>query len=385
MRPWAWKGREDLANRKGEEHGSITPYQLTTVIVGANIGVGVLAFPRLIVEPAGTGGPLATVLGATLVFATWPAWVVLSRWFPRLTPTKYASRVLTAPVAWLLMVALAVQLELLAALTIREFGEVLKAAVLPNTPIEVTIILLLLTTAYFVRFDLQVIARVYEIFFPIMLVPLTILCLLSLTTARGYYLLPVTGMSWQGVFRGAVLASVGYVASVVAPFLLPSLTQPKLAIRAGFWGFGLSLFVYFLAMTATLSVFGPEELKRLVWPTLELVKTTTIPGFILERMESAFIGIWVAAVFTTVAAAYYPLVLLLAQLFRLKDHKVSVIPLLPVLYMTALVPDDIHTLYRMVLGVGLFGVVIANGMAILMVAVGWLRGKGVTRSAKPAP
>jgi spore germination protein len=385
MKRLVWKGRADLANRNGEEHGSITPYQFTTIIVGAIIGVGVLAFPRIIMEPAGSGGPLATLLGAIPVFVTWPAWVALSRWFPGRTPAEYAPRVLTAPVAWLVLAALAALQAILSAITVREFGEVLKAAVLPNTPIEVTISLGLLSTAYFVRFDLQVIARVYEVFFPIMLIPLTIIGLLSLTNARGYYLLPVTGMSWQGVVNGAALASVGSVASLVAPFLLPSLNRPKEAIRAGFWGFGLSLFIYLLAVTATLSVFGPMEVKRLVWPTFELIKTTTVPGFILERLESAFIGIWVAAVFTTVAATYYPLVLLLAQWFRLKDHKVAVIPLIPILYMIALIPDDIYTLYQWVTGVGLFGVVLTKGMAVVMVIVAYLRGKGAAGRAHQAP
>lgn len=355
---------------------------MTTILVGAIIGVGVLAFPRIIVQRAGTGAPLATLLGAVPGTLAWLASVKLARRCPGQTPVEYAPRLLTRPVGWLYGVILAVFLIVITALAIREFGEVVKTAVLRNTPLEVTIIALLLTTAYFVRYDLQVFARVFEVFFPLMLVPLTLIGMLSLKNARLYYLLPVTGPGWSGVLQGAALASVGYVAYVIGSFLLPSLNRPKAAVPAGLWGMGLSLFLYMLVVTATLALFGPEELRRLVWPTFELVKTTTIPGFILERLESAFIGIWVAAVFTTVGATYFAALLVLTQLFKLGDHKVLALPLVPVLYMTAMGPKDLLTLYRVVEALGLVGVVLTQLLPLLFLGVSLLRGKGVTARAQ---
>lgn len=373
----------DLTNRKGEEHGSVTPYQMITIIVGAVLGVGVLAFPRIITDPAGSGGLLATLLGAIPTTIAWLVYVKLSRWFKGRTPAEYAPQVLTRPIGWLFLAAVVIFKVTITAMVAREFGAVLKTAVLPNTPIEVTIITMLLTTAYFVRYDVQVIAHVYEIFFPVMLVPLTLIGLLSLANARSYHLLPLTGMSWQGVLNGAVLASVGYVSVMIGPLLLPSLNRPKQAVKVGLWGIGLSLFVYMLAVSATLSVFGAQEMKRLVWPTYELVKTTTVAGFILERLEAAFVGIWVAAVFTTVAATYYAVLLIITQWFKLRDHKVMAIPLVPILYMVALVPPDIHTLYRVLTTVGLFGAVLNQVMPLLMLLVAYLRGKGsVSRASQ---
>lgn len=383
-KPWAWKERAALTNRKGEEHGSVTPYQLTAILVGAVVGVGVLAFPRIIIARADTGGPLATVLGAVLASLAWLAALKLARWFPGRTPVEYALKLLTWPIGWLYGVILILFLLVITAMTVREFGAVVRTTVLPNTPIEVTILSLLLVAAYFVRFDVQVFARVYEIFFPLMLAPLTLIGLSTLKNARGYFLLPVTGADWQGLLAGALLASVGYVGYIIGPFLLPSLNRPKEGLKAGFWGIGLSLFVYLLVVSATLAVFGPEEIKREVWPTFELVKQTTVPGFILERLESAFLGVWVAAVFTTVTATYYTMLLAITQLFRLGDHKVMAFPLVPILYMVALGPSDIHALYRFVTAVGLFGVALTQGLPIVWVLIGWLLGKGAPRRARRA-
>lgn len=378
-----WKGRAGLANRNGEEHGSITPYQFITILVGANIGTGVLAFPRLIAEQAGTGAPLATLLGVIPVALAGLAAIKLSRWFPGRSPVEYSPKLLTLPVGWLYSVALLVMKLAMTALAVREFGAVLRTAVLPNTPIEVTITLLLFTTAYFVRHDVQVFARVFEVFFPVMLVPLIIIGLLSLKNARAYYLFPLLGTSWAGLLRGAALASVGYIAYMIALFLLPSLSQPKQAVKAWLTGTALSAFVYMLAVTACLAVFGPEEIKHLIWPTFDLAKNTTVPGFILERPESAFLGIWVAAVFTTVGATYYASLLMISQLFKLRDHKVMAIPLIPVLYVIAMSPPNIHALYRIATGWGLFGVALNVGGPLLMAGIGLLLTKGATQGAAP--
>lgn len=352
-------------------------------MVGANIGAGVLAFPRLIVEQAGTGAPLATLLGAVPVTLAFLAAAKLSRWFPGRTPVEYAPKLLTVPGGWLYSAALIVMKLMITALAVREFGAVVRTAVLPNTPIEVTISLLLFSTAYFVRYDEQVFARVFEVFFPVMLVPLTIISLLSLKNARMYYLFPLLGTSLPGLLRGAAMASIGYVAYMITLFLLPSLNQPKQALKAGLIGIGLSAFVYVLAVTATLAVFGPEEIKHLIWPTFELVKNTTVPGFILERLESAFIGIWVAAVYTTVGATYYALLLKITQLFKLRDHKVMAIPLVPILYLIAMAAPSVHALYESVTAWGLFGVALNVGGPLLMLGVGFLSRKGATRSAAP--
>lgn len=370
-------------NRSGEEHGSVTPYQLTTIVVGACVGVGVLAFPRMIVEQAGSGAPLATLLGAIPVTLAWLALSKLNLWHRNKTIVEYAPRVLTRPVGWLWSGALILLLIMLTALTVREFGDVVRTAVLRNTPIEATTILLLLTVAFFVRYDVQVFARVFEVFFPLMLVPLTLIGLLSLKNGRVSYLLPLTGTDWQGLLVGAIVASVGYVAYIAAAMLLPSLNLPKRAVPAGLSGIGLTLFIYLLAVTASLSVFSTEEMMRLIWPTFELVKTTTVPGFILERLESAFLGIWVAAVFTTVGASYYTALIAVTQLLRLQDHKVLAIPLVPVLYLIAMAPEDIHSLYSLVEMVGLAGVAITMGGPVLVFLGSLLWGKEVSPHAGP--
>lgn len=372
-----------MGNQSGEEQGSVTPYQMTAIAVGAMIGVGVLAFPRLLVEQANTGAPLAALLGAVPAAVAWLCWTKLHHKFPGQSPGEYAFSLLGRLLGWPYVIAGMLFTLVLTGLTVREFGAVIKTSVLPNTPIEVSIGLLLLATVYFVRYDVQVFARVYEIFLPLMLAPLTLIGLLSLKNARFSYLQPFL-TDWRGLLKGTALASVGYIAFLIGPFLLPVMNRPKQAFKAGLWGIGLSLFVYMLAVTASLALFGPEEMRHIIWPTFELVKTTTVPGFILERLESAFLGIWVAAVFTTVSATYYALAVTTAQVFKLGDHKTLILPLMPIIYMIAMAPSSIHSLYRIVTITGLVGVGMVHGSAILYYLLSLFRRKGAQSGAAKA-
>lgn len=75
---------------------------------------------------------------------------------------------------------------------------------------------------------------------------------------------------------------------------------------------------------------GAEETKQLIWPTLKLAKMTSLPGQILERLDAAFLAVWVTAVFTTLFSSYFLTIHATSELFGFRDHKMFSILFLPV-------------------------------------------------------
>ncbi|WP_409174517.1 GerAB/ArcD/ProY family transporter [Brevibacillus fortis] len=118
---------------------------------------------------------------------------------------------------------------------------------------------------------------------------------------------------------------------------------------ASIYGIGLSAIIYTAIAIASIVVFGHEELQRLVWPTLELVKTVRVPGLILERMESAFIAVWVASIFTTVANIYYGTIYALPQWLGMGMvfQRFMAIFLMVPLYFISLIPQNIVHLFKL--------------------------------------
>lgn len=368
---------------RNEEHGTVTPYQFTALVVGAVIGVGVLAYPRLVAARAGTGAPLATGLGMLAAAVLMWLLVRLGQRFPRQTLFEYQEELYGRFLGRLLGVGLCAYMLWFTALTAREFGEVVATTILRRTPLEITTSSMFLLAAYLIRRDLQVIARVFEVFFPLMIFPASVIGFLSLVNARTLHLLPVVGnRGVSGLAMGGVYALMGYIAALVAGILIPNVNLPYRTMPAALAGIAVSGGVYMLVVTASLAVFGPEYVNEMLWPTLELARVTTIPGFLLERLDAAFIAIWVAAVFTTICATYYLAVVGLTQLSRLGDHRALVFPLIPVLHVIAFVPRNLDDFYASVNTAGFVGVLAFAAITLVGTAVAHLRAKGRRADAR---
>jgi spore germination protein len=157
--------------------------------------------------------------------------------------------------------------------------------------------------------------------------------------------------------------------------LIPHMRQPKKAMKGVFWGLAISGGLYFTIVIAAVGVFGPEETKHLLWPTLELAKTTTLPGNILERLDAAFLAVWVTAVFTTLFSSYYFTIHSISKLFRLRDHKMLSLFVLPYLFIMAMVPQNILQMYEVIEVVGQIGLLITIAYPLLLLVVAAFRKK----------
>jgi spore germination protein len=154
----------------------------------------------------------------------------------------------------------------------------------------------------------------------------------------------------------------------------------------GMVGVALPGLIYLLIVISSISVFGVEEIRLLAWPTLELVKTSEVPGLILERLESAFLGVWVAAVFTTVGNMYYATAAIARRTFKLKSHRWIALFLLPAYYWFSLVPQNGEMLLKYGRFISNGGMIIAYCVPILLLLLSFAKGgrkrEGQTQSGQ---
>lgn len=362
-----------MPERGHEEHGSLTPFQFTSIVAGTIIGVGVLVLPRLLTETAGHSAPLSMIVGTLIALATVPVWVKIAAIFPGMTSADFASDLIGTIPGWAFHIGFGLLLATAAAMVAREFGEVVITAVLPETPLEVTTLIMLGLATLFVRYDLQTVGRTYEILFPLIVFPGISIAILSLKNANLLYLLPIWDGSIDAFTVGVTFAVASLEGMLILPMIIPSINRPDQVTKAALWAVGISGFVHTLVVGATLAVFNVNEMQKLLWPTLEVMKTTSLPGNVVERIEPVFLGIWVAAVFTTISGWFYAVVIKVAKLLRLQDHKTIVPFLAPLLYLIALQPDNIVALYAFLRDLVRFGLIYMLPVPLLLYLVGRLR------------
>src|SRR5690606_3566328 len=145
----------------------------------------------------------------------------------------------------------------------------------------------------------------------------------------------------QGMVKGVVTIASLFLGSFVITIVIPEMIKPFQAMKAAFWGWLISGGLYVLIVVAAVSVFGAEETKLLLWPTLELAKTTSLPANILERLDAAFLAVWVTAVFTSLFSSYYLIVQFASQMLRIRRHGMFSFFILPFVFVIAMMPQNV--------------------------------------------
>jgi spore germination protein len=366
------------------ETNKFTPSQSMSLIVSTIIGVGILLLPRTTSKYLHQQGWLVIVLGFLVtLFFTWAISKLIIHIQEQkfalfvvqiLSPRKYpwVGKVLGIP----LLLVLAVVWLLVSALVSRAFGEVVITAILTNTPLEVLVASMLMVSYYLCMKKEVVVARVNEFLIPMLIIPLLILALLSFQHANAYRLLPLYPVKIQGILPSlapSIFAFQGY------EIILQFSSRYSLKVnymRANLWGIVIVSVLYLLIVIAGLVVFGYEELQRLTWPTLELVKTVYVPAFIIERMEAIFIGVWVAAIFTTAANYYYAATRLICDLFHIRRGFYVASALAPLLYFAAMYPRNLFDLNAYLDRLSWLWTGIGSLFPVLLLALSSLRKRG---------
>ncbi|MBO8164443.1 MAG: endospore germination permease [Brevibacillus sp.] len=366
-------------------------WQLTTIITSTLIGVGVLTLPRSASIALGEAGWISTIAGGLISMGSCWLMARLSRLFPGRSLVEYSPLVLgSSSLKWLgkvisfpLVLCYLAYLYIIAAFASRLFGEVVVTAVLMETPLEATIIAMFLLAAVLCQHDPQVVARINELLFPLIILPLLLLAVASFQKAEWNNLLPIFTFSWKDLFNGVMETTFSFEGYEVM-FIFFAFAQGGAGKgTASVAGLGIAMLVYTLIVIAGIAVFDIDELQLLMWPTLELVKTTQVPGLILERLESAFLAVWVVAVFTTIGNVYYAFIYGLRQLLGkgIVFQRISSVLLLIPLFWLALQPQNLLELSRFNSIIGYAGAVFFGFYPIFYLFLSLLRGRKLHRQA----
>lgn len=352
---------------------SVTSLQLVMSIGTAIIGVGILAFPRITVEYVATGAPLSTLFGMLMMMCGGVVLAYLGNQYNEATIFEYADRLLGRWLSCLFALAIAAYFLELAALASREFGEVVVTSVLQRTPIAVTVFVMIVLATLAVRCDIAVFVRILTFYMPLVYFPALIIVILSLKSAKLVNLLPLMGL-FYGQDPRNILMSILVVAALfqnymIVGMIVPFMYRPNEAMKSTLLGMTVAGTIYMILIYSTLAVFGTEEIRNLLWPTLELAKTAALPEFFIERLDPIFLAVWVTAVFSAIFAAYYLAVQALSHVFHFSDHRPFSFLTLPIIITLAHQPANIVVLYQIIKRVGVTGLTLTLAYPCLLFLV----------------
>jgi spore germination protein len=365
---------------------TVTNMQFAMNLATSIFGVGILAVPRFTVDYAQTGAPMATLLAVVSMMAFGLILAYLGSQYPDMTLFEYSEKILGKWPSAFFLVLVVIYFAELAALAAREFGEVVVTSVLQRTPVEITILVMLTLAVIAARNDAAIFSRILTFYMPFVYIPALVVVALTLRSARATHILPLINIlhetSPMHFLYAAVIVAALFQNYFITGLLTPFMYQVKDAWKGIIIGMGIAGGVYFTLILSTLSVFGTEEMKNLLWPTLELAKTAALPLFLLERIDPVFIAVWVTAVFTAILASFYMSVQGLAHLLGFQDHKVLTVPAMPCVFLMAMQAANVVALYRTMQTILVSGLVLTTGYPLLLLLGHWLRSAAKPKNQK---
>lgn len=203
---------------------------------------------------------------------------------------------------------------------LREFVNFIKDNVLLNTPVTVTVILIVVITIYMVRQGIESIARVNTIvmLLYVFFVPLFLFGLIQEMDV--HQLLPMFDHSLAALTLASITPTTWMSEVAVLLFLAPYLRFPQKAWLAG--GTGLlfvSLLMMFSLVTA-LMVFGPEFIKLNAYPGFSAAGVVHFGKF-FEKLDILFISYWVMSIYLKFAIFLFVTVECFKQTFRVSSSR----------------------------------------------------------------
>lgn len=333
----------------GIERGKISQRQTVFLVANSILASMVLFIPALLAEIAGQDAWISVLLAGAAGVVFGLLVVRLGMNHPDKNLVEYSIELLGSWAGRALGILFGLFFLYLNGAVVRQFGELLVSLVMPETPLIVFIGIIVVLAAYGVYLGLEVFARVNEILFPLAFFVVMVFLMASVPEMSLDNLRPAFVHSFPELLHSSAILFSFYVEGSALLMFYPALRRPEKGIGISYQ-VGLFLLLLMLAdVLGVIAMFGPGETARMSFPTFELAKTMRLGGFI-ERIESLFIGVWVAMGGLKVMVFYYVSALAFAESWGLRDYRPLVLPLGMIIVSLAVLEfadlSDIHLLFR---------------------------------------
>ena len=324
-----------------DRKNKISSEQVKCLIVAVIIGVGILSLPSDMATILDNDGWVGILLGGLI---TIPFIIMIDKIF-KLYPNKnffQLGKEIMHPIIFkfILLIFLSYNILLLS-LSVRIFSDVIKTYLLETTPLEIIIITMLLAVSYIARSQIETIARMAVMIYPIILGFIIFLIIINIPNLDISNIYPIFNMNYKLLPKGILTALFSYAGYEFIILVLPLVEDSRETLKSSLKGISLVIGIYLIVFFITLSQYGVHQLKREIWPTIAIVKEVDLPGYFLENLDGIVMAIWVMVVYGTLGPFLHSAGVILSDVLNTREHESLIFPIIPIIYIFAIYPENL--------------------------------------------
>lgn len=254
-------------------------------------------------------------------------WLVtrLGRRFPSYPLPQYSQIILGKVFGKLLVVWYSLFFIFASILVVHEFIEAISITMLPETPPLAISLALMLVGVYATSKGIEVIARMNQFIFPLLLVSLMVVFILSWFKMDLDRLLPLLEEGMKPVLAASWIPASWYGEVIFIAFIFPQINKPKEVLKKGLIGLLLAAGLMVIMILVTIAIFGSTLTSIYTFPFWSTARYLEF-GKYIQRMESLLLIIWISSMVIKISLFIYLSNLTLTQLLPIK-FKTALYPL----------------------------------------------------------
>jgi len=346
-----------------QKKNTISNNQIKNLLITTIIGVGILSLPSNMATILDNDGWAAILASGLLIV---PFILMIDRLF-KMYPNKDIFEIGEEVLGRVLFTVLLIVLLLYTIITLaygsRIFGEVIKGYLLDRTPIKVIIITMLLAAAYISRTEIEVLGRMATMVYPILIILIVFIAMISIPKGDYTNILPVFNADFRLLPKGILISIFSYAGYEIIVLAYSASDSKGDTLKYVLRGLFIVIGIYLITFFSTLSQLGINQLKRRIWPTIAIANEVDLPGYFIENLDGIVLALWVLIVYTTIGPILYTGGKTLSYIFNTRSHDMFILPLIPLIYILSIIPDNIISVYEN-MGTILGYIVIASNIAI---------------------
>lgn len=333
------------------DNNKISLRQLKRLLVFDLFSISGLIIPHIAAIASGKDGIISVIL-ATL-YAIVYAYFILS--FAKLAKGRfmdYSNETLGKVFTFVIGFLYILKLMISCMFAMRLFGEIINETLLEDTDPRIIILLILIVSAYAASKGLEVRARITEVIYFLVVVPIFVFLILGLSKVDLTNLMPLFTNSPSDIISGGFSVFLTY--SVVELLLF---TAPLIHFKTADMKKGRKVYHYViqalvitgilnvLIFIVTMGILGNAQTGQKLWSMVTIMQIIKLPGGFLQRQEALILTFWMLSFFTIISGFFFYITLIGKQIFRVPNRNYLLVPFLLIIFGMSVLPIETEEFY----------------------------------------
>lgn len=331
------------------ENRKISLRQLQVLLLLDSFGTAVLFLPAELAQINGKACWMAALIGGGVftILSLLPA--KMGEKLPSGTVVEWSRNAFGYGAGTIVLAGLLAKIFLDGFLELRIFSEIICRAMLPNTPVWVISLVLLLVAGTLAMQGPECRGRGAEVLFFVVILPLALVLLAVAVSAEYGRTMPMPMPSFGSAVGSILPISIVFQGLTFLYFVFPCLQKREKAAAAVSISSLLSTGILTVVVFLCLAVYGAGVLSEKLLPALQMMERVSFTGVFLTRQDLLMLWFWMASVCIFLSGALLYGSFLARKLFRQKAEKQKKWQLgwLLLLFGAALLPENLAAAYRL--------------------------------------